>query len=385
MPSKSNRYALHKLTGKLPTEPGRYFDGGGLILRVGPNGSQGWLFRSQVGGKTQEIGLGAMPTVAIKDARAKAAQMREVVARGEDLPRQRTTAKNTGPKRNGQTFEEAAWAYIAANEDDWRSHKSYQRWVGTLKMYAFPVLGEKLVADITFEDVQEALEPIWRDKPVAADGVLNRIHRVIERCDDLEDRERQNPAAKAKRLLPKRPKRKPVNRAMLDWRDCPEFMRKLRERDGAIARALEFGVLTGARPGEVRRMTWDEIEGNTWTLPPEKYKTFEKQVTPLTDEAMACLPERGEGQVFPIGENAQQNLVYALGYTGEKKTHAHGFRASLRSWCTDHDVPWDVAEKLLGHVIGGKVERAYQRSNMVDAKRKVLERWAKHLAISKRP
>ena len=57
----------------------------------------------------------------------------------------------------------------------------------------------------------------------------------------------------------------------------------------------------------------------------------------------------------------------------------HGFRSSLRDWlaeCTS--APHEVAETILGHKVGGTVERAYRRTDFIEQRRKLMDRWADH-------
>lgn len=54
----------------------------------------------------------------------------------------------------------------------------------------------------------------------------------------------------------------------------------------------------------------------------------------------------------------------------------HGFRASFRTWCSDTlAAPADVAEAVLGHVRGNRIERAYDRSDLLERRRPVMENW----------
>ena len=58
----------------------------------------------------------------------------------------------------------------------------------------------------------------------------------------------------------------------------------------------------------------------------------------------------------------------------------HGFRSSLRTWLAEAtDAPHEVAETVLAHVAGGKVERAYRRTDYLEQRRTLLERWSQHL------
>ena len=60
-------------------KPGRYGDGGGLYLQVGPSGSQAWIFMWKVGTKRTAMGLGPYPEVRLAEARDKAAECRRLV------------------------------------------------------------------------------------------------------------------------------------------------------------------------------------------------------------------------------------------------------------------------------------------------------------------
>ena len=104
-------------------------------------------------------------------------------------------------------------------------------------------------------------------------------------------------------LLPKPSKVRAVeHHAALDWREAPAFMAELAKREGIAARALAFAILTAARSGEVRGMTWGEIdEAAVWTVPAGRIKAGKEHRVPLTPAALALLGEPGEPEalVFP--------------------------------------------------------------------------------------
>ena len=76
--------------------PGRHADGGGLYLRVQDGGAKSWLFRSIVGGKARDIGLGPAAgagAIALTDARTMARELSAQAAKGEALEGKRTKAR----------------------------------------------------------------------------------------------------------------------------------------------------------------------------------------------------------------------------------------------------------------------------------------------------
>ena len=109
-----------------------------------------------------------------------------------------------GKKEQGlRTFEEAALEFMDLMARKWRSQKTHQIWAATMRDYAFPTLGHLLVQEIGRDDVVDALWPIWDSKRSIADDTLIRIKQVITHADDEEERERENPAVKARRKLRK--------------------------------------------------------------------------------------------------------------------------------------------------------------------------------------
>jgi len=55
----------------------------------------------------------------------------------------------------------------------------------------------------------------------------------------------------------------------------------------------------------------------------------------------------------------------------------HGFRSSFRTWCSEAaDAPWEISEVCLAHSTGGKVERSYKRTDFLEQRRDLMQRWA---------
>ena len=154
--------------------------------------------------------------------------------------------------------------------------------------------------------------------------------------------------------------------------------------------AFEFLVLTAARSGEVRGATWSEMDtdGATWTIPGERMKGGREHRVPLSDRALAVLQEAralddGSSLVFPapagrkpMSDSTLSKLLRERGVDAVP----HGFRSTFRDWCSEAaQAPREVAEACLAHVVRG-VEGAYARSDLLDRRRKLMDRWAAYLA-----
>ena len=166
-------------------------------------------------------------------------------------------------------------------------------------------------------------------------------------------------------------------------------MTRLRDAQGMGARALEFGILTAARSGEVRGATWAEVdtEAKVWTIPAERMKAGKEHRVPLSAEAMALLAATpkmaGTEVVFPAprgGALSDMTLSAVLRRMGVAAV-PHGFRSTFRDWASERtNYPRDVAEMALAHAIGDKVEAAYRRGDLFEKRRLMLTDWGRFLA-----
>lgn len=394
--------------------PGKYFDGGGtgLFLRVAPNLSRQWVQRLVIRGKRSELGLGSPPAVSLAEARRRALENKRLAMQGGDpLAAKREACAVI-------TFAEATDQYLAAKLTELRNEKHRKQWRSTLETYAIPVLGRKLVADITVQDMLRVLEPIWTGKTVTATRVRQRIESILSWATVAGHRSGDNPArwdGNLSEILPKPGKvAKGENQPALDLRDVARWWAALNEREGMAARALAFAVLTGARSGEVRGMTWDEIgidppanlanlaTSGIWTVPASRMKNGREHRVPLTAEAVAileCLPRmEGSPYVFfaPRGGMLSDMTISAVmrrmqeteenagrpGYLDPRTKRPavpHGLRSTFRQWAAERGYPYDMSEIALSHWVGSEAHRAYQRSDMLDRRRAQLADWAAFL------
>ncbi|WP_223861426.1 tyrosine-type recombinase/integrase [Geminicoccus harenae] len=175
--------------------------------------------------------------------------------------------------------------------------------------------------------------------------------------------------------------------AALPWQEAPAFLADLAKREGVAARALAFTILSAARSGEVRRMTWGEIDqtNGLWIVPAHRMKAHKEHRVPLSAAALALLPERGEPDalVFPgTGGRplSDMSLTAVLRRMGRDDLTVHGFRSSFRDWAgesTHH--PREVIEAALAHRLKDKAEAAYARGDLMTKRRALMQDWANYL------
>jgi integrase len=381
-------------------EAGRYSDGGGLYLQVSSFGTKAWTFRYQINGRPRLMGLGALHTVTLAEARDTARECRKLIRTGIDpievKREKRLQAALEGAR--GVTFKDAAERYIEAHKASWRNPVHAAQWPATLSAYAYPVIGHLSVAAIDTGLVSKVLSPIWSEKPETASRVRGRIEAVLDYASVHGYRQGENPArwrGHLDKILPKRSKvRKVQHHRALPYAELGAFMVDLRKQEGIAPRALEFTILTCARTGEAIRAKWPEIDVSKklWTVPGARMKGGRDHRVPLSDAAVALLKalphEKGSDWVFiggksgkPLSNMAMLELMRGMGIAAVP----HGFRSTFRDWAAEQtNYPHELAEMALAHVVSDKVEAAYRRGDMFEKRRRLASAWAAYCGTASR-
>ncbi len=198
------------------------------------------------------------------------------------------------------TFEEAARSVHAEHSAAWRNAKHSAQWVNTLVQYVHPTMGGRRVDQIETPDVFRVLAPIWLTRPETARRVRQRIGAVLDWAKAAGFREGENPVAGVAKGLPRQPDRK-AHHAALPYAEVPGFLAALPEVDIGLSPrlAFEFLVLTAARTSEALAARWDELDldGKTWTIPPERTKTARQHRVPLSKRCLEILAKAGPQSV----------------------------------------------------------------------------------------
>ena len=253
-------------------------------------------------------------------------------------------------------------------------------------------LGFRRVDAIRVQDIVRCLKPIWHEKPVLAKRAAMFTDQALTFAR-ANGHEADISAANAKVLT----------RALGRQKRCVKHFRALSPDRvpaayAAIAAcsaeklsklALQFLILTAARPGEVCGMRLEEFEaaGALWTIPAARMKAGVQHRVPLSQEAIALVEQavaicRGR-YVFsvtgkPLGSTTMLKILRREGV----ESTVHGFRSSFRQWCQAENVPFEVAEAALAHRPSEAVVRAYARSDYLAERRTIMERYTSHVCVS---
>lgn len=378
---------------------GVHSDGGNLWLTV-KGGSRRWSVRytSPTSGKRREMGLGSFRELSLADAREQAIKARRLLRDGLDPIDEREAAAGR-LKAETLTFRAVADLYIAERSPEWRDPRSVPIWKSSLERLAYPYIGDRQIAAVTTEGVLAVLRPIWTTTTETADRLRGRIERILDYASTHGWRQGENPARWRGHLSNILPRPSAVVRvehhAAIPWSEVGRIMRVLSSAGGTGALAVRFVCLTAARSGEVRSAPWSEIDlkARVWTIPPERMKAKREHRVPLSPGALEILstvaPQRrgSDSLVFPGGIVGRSLSDVALSKAlhaaaGTKEVTVHGLRSTFRDWVAETtDYPGDVAEMALAHTIGDKVEAAYRRGDLFEKRRRMMEEWAKFIAV----
>ena len=385
-------------------DAGRYYDdnGTGLNIHVRKSGSKNWSQRLRINGKQIELGLGSYPTVSLTEARSLAAKNKALAAQGIN-PKTHKEKPTIIP-----TFAEIADTVLEIKNAELTNEKHKAQWRSTLEQYAYPTIGSLPVNQITVDHIHSLLDAIWLQKTETASRLRGRIQVVLNYAIVKKMMSAPNPATwdgNLSALLPSKSKAtKPKQQPALHLKDALRWWKELKLRDGNGARALMFLTLAASRSGEVRGMTWEEVDlfgqkeaeqrgfAGIWTIPAIRMKANREHRIPLTEEMYALIngTKTHKGLVFCSDKNTElSNMTLSstmkrmhfsdqFGFVDAKSQRPavpHGLRSTFRTWAAENKHSREAAELQLAHKFGNNVEHAYYRTDIIDERAQLLIKW----------
>lgn len=371
---------------KLPD--GKHSVGPNLNLVVRGN-SRTYVFRYSVDGKRKEKSLGSAEKISISQAREQAEKFRVGLSEGHAPKTNKEVLVEDARKEEAPTFETYALKTIdkIASVRMWKNAKHKAQWFSTVKTYALPVLGKKKLADIKKQDILEILKPIWLTKNETASRVRGRLENIFSYAvsDGLME---FNPAlwrGNLDRELPPPGKvQKTEHHEAMTLEELQGKIGCFYPANNRTRQVILFTILTASRVGESVPARWNEIDfkNKVWSVPSERRKDGKPYPhrVPLSTQAVELLKslDRTGEYIFSIKDTLGSRYSLAVllkRMTGTQAT-MHGFRSTFRDWAAENGVPDTVAEKCLMHSTGSAVVQAYQRSDLLEQRREVMQRWA---------
>lgn len=371
-------------------------DGGGLQLRIKPNGSKLWHFAytRPIDKKRTLLSLGKYPATSLANARKLAASQHELLAQGIDPKKHRDNKNQELISLIENTVLNVSKRWFEVKRHQVSEHHAFDTW-RSLEMYIFPYIGNTPLESITAPQVIEVL------RPIEASGKLFVIGKVIQRFNEImvfavnTGVIHANPLAGIKAAF-----RKP------DINNTPALTPKglhllistvaLSNIRVTTKNLINWQLHTMVRPSEAAATRWDEIdfENKVWVIPAERMKGTKNKKrehrVPLTPQMLSILENMHlisthHDFVFPADRNPKNHTnvetantaLKRLGFQG--KTTAHGLRTLASTTLNEQGFDADLIEAALAHVNRNQVRNIYNRTDYLERRRKMMAWWSLHI------
>ncbi len=379
-------------------------DGQGLYLEVAANGRKRWFQSLWIDGKGTRIALGGYPTISLKEARAKAAELKAKKARGVNPVQERREAKLQQRVR-GATWRQVAEEWL--NRKTWKGgDKAKAKIRGRLERHLLPALGGRVMEETEPLEVLDTLKKILddskkerRETAKKVGGYARQIWNEAIATGRVKKGDIVSPVL---RLLPK--PEVTHYAAVTKPQDLARVVQAIRVRGkGApwVWTALQLMPMLFLRQVNIRGMRWERIdwEAATLTIPRAEMKTQQTEadfVTPLPRQALAllkalrpmtdtpsmggwCFPNQQRPRQAPISEAALPGALKSRGISSDEQM-MHGFRATACTILREvGGFPKDEIETQLDHAVTDTNGRAYNRTDFLEQRREMLQIWADYL------
>jgi integrase len=372
-----------------PEKRVRKYDAGGLYVEIAPSGRRWWRWKYRFAGKEKRISLGVYPEVSLKEARDLRDDARRLLRDGIDPSQKRQADKSLLADRTANTFEAIAREWYSKRSEAWVPEHA-KRVVSRMERDLFPFLGERPIAAIQAPELLTVLQRI------EARGVRETVHRARTTCEEIfafaiaAGKCDRNPAADVKKALASKKKATHFP-AVTDPQRFGELLRTIDGYRGSatVRAALRLAPLLVARPGELRKARWADVdlEAAEWRYIASK--THQNHIVPLSRQAVEILSDlhrlTGTGELLfpgarsakrPMSDNAVLAALRRMEIPADVMT-GHGFRASFRTIGEEVlKFRSDLLEHQLAHEVKDPNGRAYNRTRFLPERRKMMQKWS---------
>lgn len=371
-----------------------------LALRVTPTGRKTYVFESRLNGTSLRVNIGTAADWPIEKARSEAQRLKVLVDSGTDpreLERQQqadkaakleaAAAQAVAAQREAVTVGEAWAAYVAERKPHWgdlhsKDHARLARAGGetakrgtrgrgvTIAGPLHPLMAFRL-RDLTAPVIEAWATREAKTRPTAARLAWRLLKAFLGWCAEQPEYAPVLPSAnpaKTKKAREALGKAKAKDDALLK-EQLPAWFAAVRSiGNPTVAAYLQTLLLTGARPGEVLAMRWDDLN-TQWQGLTIRDKVEGERVIPLTpyvSHLLAALPRRNE---FVFASNRSENTPLtepnhahdkACTVAGIEGLTLHGLRRSFGTLTEWLEVPAGVVAQIQGHKPSATAEKHYR-------------------------
>lgn len=381
---------------KAREKPYRLYDERGMYLEIRPavNPKKGKMFclKFKLAGRERYMSLGTYPETSLKEARRLRDEYRKLVKSGIDPIEHRRAAKVSVSRLGANAFEGVAREWYLRFSPNWSASHS-KTVIRRLEADLIPWLKHRSVSEITATELLAVL------RKVEERGALETAHRELQICGQIfryaiaTGRAERDISADLRGALPPVPKNA-HHAAVTDPKRLGDLLKIMDGYQGSfiVKCALRLAPILFVRPGELRHAEWEDIDLDNAEWRFLVSKTGQPHIVPLATQAVDILRElhqlTGQGvYVFPsarsglraLSENGVLAALRNLDIPKEEMS-GHGFRATARTMLDEVlKFPPHLIEHQLGHTVKDPLGRSYNRTQHLEERKTMMQRWADYL------
>lgn len=364
---------------------GFHADGGNLYLRVAGN-ARSWVFRFAWEGNRHDLGLGSAWLVPLADARKKAAQLRNDILLGQhpilEKSKEKKVRREQGLQAEMETKMLVGFYKAALNWYVEMRHIRTKNYAAEncrqMEMHILPKIGRLPINSITPQDVAGVVRPRWHNTTGQRWLTCIRVCFLYAKASGWKVDQDPTVWKSCLELYLPQQKTKAVHRSAVSWQGIPALYKSLYDAPACPERNLLMAViLCVPRVNEFARLTPADYRRDKQVVVVRESKTStEPYEVPVPAEFEVLADNGSEEWLFPSKTTGPVTKGGALYYLRKfSDCTVHGFRSSFSTWCADHEKNPETREACLGHRLGTSVMLAYQRSDLLERRRKLLREW----------
>ena len=396
------------------TKPGSYSLGSNLYVDVKSKTNKYWYIRWSDNNQRKLLYLGSINEISYQDARGEAdIKKAELVRKRREVRLNRDHESVNPPTKlapviETSTSKSAPYQILVDQFMQYKepelSEKNQHNWRAALKRFG-DAFGQKSLDDITSDEIYKVLNATWHKTTHMTSRGLTRLEKFYDWAIALGHYKGSNPARWLGYFEYRLPNPSTIapskSHPALPWKQVHDFWTELQSINSKGSKALQLLVLTGQRSGQIRKARWEDIdlETKTWTFPGINMKgkvKHEIPIDPILLKTLLSLETNGNGLLFPTEDNnvMSDNFISKtirdmnhrrelygkplwVDPTDNRKINVHGFRTTFRTWSADKQLDRQASEFQIGHKLKDKVEAAYNRSNLIDIRRGIMDQWTR--------
>jgi integrase len=333
--------------------------------KLHPTGARSFLISYRVNGVEKRHTIGAFPTWTVTAARAEAKELRQRIDRGEDPAEMKREAREAPKVRD--LIDRYIRDHLPKKATGARGERTKDEHRMLAEIAA--ILGEhRRVVDIHFGDIQHLHESITKSgRPIRANRVLAAASTMFSlalkplpgEAKPWRNQAQGNPCKGVSRN-PEHGRERFFSSAELAA--LSDVLASYNGGISSVADCIKFCMLTGCRPGEAMKSTWDEFDSEPafWIKPSAHMKARRTHKLPLNPAALELIErlrkKRGKSPyVFPssVPSKPLQDLSHCWEWccrrAGIENARIYDLRHSFAAIGASGGLSLPIIGKLLGH------------------------------------